>query len=308
MATAIARKVDRLREALGEGDLLHQAQVEEPPVSISFREFIRDRFIPAVAEVEGEAHPALHLEGWADRLESNRHTLTEAARGHLKSTLFYALLAWRLEQMRDRSIRGLYFSAKRELAQMHLALCKEYIAACGIPAEDLTTAESYLRYKRGRYVFEVRPEGILAAARGRHIDIILLDDVIKDPDRPLELRQVEKATRVFKRKIYPMLRDEATEVHVAGTPVTENDLLAYLKGLSEFDCRSYPAIDEDGRPLWPEGYPLELLDKIRSTIGEKEFGIEYLLRVARLEDSYLDPGLIARAIGEIREEGAICLN
>jgi len=284
-----------------------QVQAEERTV-ITFSDFIKERFISAIAEVEGEAKPAPHLERWARRLQSERHTLTEAPRGHLKSTLFYGYLTWRLERMRNKSIKGIYFSSKRELAQMHLSLCKEYIKACGIKAEDLTQAESYLRYRKGRHTFEVRPEGVLAASRGRHTDIILLDDVVTDPDQPLQIQRVEKVTRIFKRKIYPMLKDEETVVHVAGTPVTEEDLLAYLKKIPEFDCQSYPAISEAGRVLWPEAYPLAMLERIKAAIGERAFGIEYLLHPARLADSFLDPGLVGAAVGEIEEEGSLCLN
>ncbi|MBI1741612.1 hypothetical protein HYR54_00915 [Candidatus Acetothermia bacterium] len=251
----------------------------------------------AVASVEGPITPAPHLRLWAERLEQHDRTVTVAPRGHLKSTLLYAYLAWRLSRMEQRSIRALYFSAKRELAQEHLRLCKDYIEALDLPGlEPLSDAESILRFRKDNYVFECVPEGILAASRGRHVDILLLDDVLVDPASPLKLDLIANVTRIFQRKLVPMLKGAATVIHVIGTPLAENDLLSYLKENAEFDYAEYPAIMEDSQPLWPEHYTLEMLERIRSTIGAAAFDIEYQLKPAVQGVSYLDPALVTAAI------------
>lgn len=279
----LEKKADALHVDLGESE-------PEPTSYSAFPQFITERLLPAIKYVEGEAETAVHLELWAKRLETNKRTVTLAPRGHLKSTLFYGYLAWRLDSMKVNSVRGLYLSYKRELAQEHLQLAKEYISACQIEGvQSVSSASSILRYRKGKYFFEIKPEGVLAASRGRHLHIMLLDDVLKDPRNPLRFDEVIDITRSFQHKIIPMLRGVETVVHIAGTPVVEGDLLHYLRDVPNYDYGRYPAIDVDGKVLWPEVYDIEFLAEIEREIGTKAFENEYLLKAVAPLNSYIDP-------------------
>lgn len=262
--------------------------------------------MPTLAVVRGAAHVqnASHLREWCDRLERHRVTVTVAPRGFLKSTLLGAYLAWRLRVLEGEDFRGIYFSAKRELAMEqlrdHKAMIDALVENGHLPdVESGTQAASVITYYKGQYEFRVVPEGIFAASRGYHVDVMLLDDVLKDPHNPLVPTEIEKVNRIFRQKIIPMVRDRRTSIHIIGTPIAEGDLLDQLRSLPK-DLVSYgvyPAILEDGRPLWPEKYPLEFLERLRALQQDPQaFDIEYMVKPAQLGQSYITRALYEEAL------------
>lgn len=246
--------------------------------------------------------PVPHMQEWCDRLQRHRFTVTVAPRGFLKSTLLGAYLAWRLATLRSGNFSAIYFSAKRELAMEHLRVHKSVIDTCiqlgYLPGvESLTDAGSVLFYQKGQFTFRVVPEGIKAAARGYHVDAIMLDDVLKDPENPMKPTEIIKVNEIFRRKIVPMLRSTSTVYHVVGTPIAEGDLLDELSKVNFVNYKVYRAMPAPGQSLWPEKFPPEKLLEIKALQQDpRAFAIEYLCEPARLGQSYIESSLYEEAM------------
>ncbi|MBO4480651.1 MAG: hypothetical protein J5742_03455 [Alphaproteobacteria bacterium] len=62
--------------------------------------------------------------------------------------------------------------------------------------------------------------------------------------------------------------------------------------LSGYDELRIPIINSDGRPVWPEVFPIEKIEKIRKTVGERHFLAQMMLDYVPSDKIRLDPGSI----------------
>jgi hypothetical protein len=60
------------------------------------------------------------------------------------------------------------------------------------------------------------------------------------------------------------------------TPMHSADLLGTLAKTAGYATHTFPAISASGKPLWPERFPIEELDKIRSQVGAIRFAREFI--------------------------------
>lgn len=51
-----------------------------------------------------------------------------------------------------------------------------------------------------------------------------------------------------------------------------------------------PIIDSDGNAVWPELFPLDKIDEIRKTVGERHFSAQMMLKYVPSDKIRLDPG------------------
>ena len=63
---------------------------------------------------------------------------------------------------------------------------------------------------------------------------------------------------------------------MVGTPFSYNDLYAELEDKDTFTVETYPAIQPDGKPLWPGRWPLEALKQREESMPAIKFAREYL--------------------------------
>ena len=63
---------------------------------------------------------------------------------------------------------------------------------------------------------------------------------------------------------------------MVGTPFSYNDLYAELEKKETFQVETYPAINREGEPLWPERWSLEALEQRRLSMPAIQFTREYL--------------------------------
>lgn len=88
-----------------------------------------------------------------------------------------------------------------------------------------------------------------------------------------------KDLSIYERTLLPMLAHHDGHLCIIGTPKTDTDLLARAQlPNSGFVVKKYPAIIE-GKPLWPEKFPMSKLERIRKEMGEIAFAREYLLEL-----------------------------
>ncbi len=120
---------------------------------------------------------------------------------------------------------------------------------------------------------EVSGKGIGSSARGRHPDLIILDDILSDKG----IYTLEYVKYYFYRVIQYMLGPRDSKMIIVGTPISYDDLYAELKENPEYVVKEYPAIDEHGRILWEEFWTKEDLEK-RRRADEEAFAQEFLLK------------------------------
>jgi len=120
--------------------------------------------------------------------------------------------------------------------------------------------------------------GVGTAITGRGADILLIDDPFKD-------RQ-EADSEVTRQRVWDWYTSTAYTrlmpggaIIVINTRWHDDDLSGRLlaeqeKGGDKWDLLSLPAISE-GKPLWPEWYPLERLEQIRSVLPARDWNALY---------------------------------
>jgi len=281
--------------------------------------FFNHVFRDSIAAVEGKFLPGAHFDEWARRQQASPKTATISARKHGKTMLYVqAWLAWRVFRTlhlpeAPAFEEWLFLSYSQDLSQYHLKKLKTYLSANPWFAalESLTDAESILRYRApalpgtaARPEISVEPAGIFTFKRGRHPHGVIADDVLRDPEKRLDLTQIAKITRIFKDEVISMPK-EGGWLHVVGTPQDTEDLFAELRGLKAFDVAEYPAMVDEARrvALWPQMFPFERLEEIRDLeIGRKSFLKEYQCHPTREVSGYCDAEELDQIIAQFGEE------
>lgn len=146
--------------------------------------------------------------------------------------------------------------------------------------------------------------GAGGAVTGRGADLLLIDDPLKNRE--------EADSRLIRDKLWDWFASTAyTRLMPGGAVVLiqtrwhEDDLAGrLLNGHENWEVINLPAIAEHGdmlgrdvgRALWPEQYPVETLENIRATIGEREFAALYQQRPAPLEGALFRRDWIGRQV------------
>jgi len=143
-------------------------------------------------------------------------------------------------------------------------------------AEDSTARNRWHTNQGGSYV----AAGVGTAITGRGADILNIDDPVKD-------RQAAESTAIrdatwnwFTSTAYTRLMPGGAIV-LTMTRWHQDDLAGRLlaeqaAGGERWDVLSLPALDADGAALWPEAYDTEVLGRIRTAIGERDWAALYM--------------------------------
>lgn len=142
-------------------------------------------------------------------------------------------------------------------------------------AADSKAANRWHTDKGGMYV----AAGVGTAITGRGADILLIDDPFKD-------RQ-EADSEITRQRVWDWYTSTAyTRLMPGGAVVLINtrwhddDLSGKLlseqgHGGDKWEVLSLPAIQSDGTALWPEWYPMERLEQIRSVLPARDWNSLY---------------------------------
>ena len=165
-------------------------------------------------------------------------------------------------------------------------------------ADDSKSAQRFNTTAGGVYY----AVGAGGAVTGRGADLLLIDDPMKNRE--------EADSRLMRDKLWDWYASTAyTRLMPGGAVVLiqtrwhEDDLAGrLLNGDEHWEVVNLPAIAEpgdmlgrqEGVPLWPERYGLDDLNRIRSTIGEREFIALYQQRPSPLEGALFRRDWIAR--------------
>jgi len=250
------------------------------PKEIEFEFRCRSDFVYFCENVLNMEMTSYHVE-LASLPVQHRQLCVIVPRGHGKTMLYsIAYPLWRL--WREKNFELCLTSSSLEQSMKIFAKSQELLESnpffSRILPQDRFSSwnKSQLVTRNGNW-FYVKPFN--STARGIHPHCIIYDDLLREMDTPLE--QIEET---FWGVFYPCGQINNCQHLIVGTPQTPDDLYAKLEKLSEKDkdwqvVRKRAVIkDEKGnwvRALWESRLPLDVLRKIRESMGEYRFEREY---------------------------------
>lgn len=142
-------------------------------------------------------------------------------------------------------------------------------------AVDSKAANRWHTDKGGMYV----AAGVGTAITGRGADILLIDDPFKDRQEADSEITRQRVWDWYTSTAYTRLMPGGAVV-VINTRWHDDDLSGKLlseqqNGGDQWEVLSLPAIQPDGSALWPEWYPIERLEQIRSVLPARDWNSLY---------------------------------
>ncbi len=236
--------------------------------------------------------------------------ILQAFRASGKSTLVAIFAAWLL--CRDTDLRILVLSAESILAEKMARMIRKVIEnhpmTKGLRPDrvDQWAADSFT-IKRNRISRDpsVLARGLHANVTGTRADVILCDDV----EVPNTCDTAEKREKLRERlgENDFILTPGGTILYI-GTPHTYYTIYADKPRtelgeeevfLKRHERKAVPIIDENGKSVWPERYPLEDIEEMRVHSGPMKFASQMMLEPVNILNSKLDSALLKRYDEEI---------
>lgn len=132
--------------------------------------------------------------------------------------------------------------------------------------------------------------GVGTAVTGRGAHIALIDDPFKDREEADSERRRDLVWDWYRSTLYTRLMPGGAIVLIQ-TRWHEDDLAGRLLAKSdEWEIVELPAINEAGEALWPEWYPVPTLERIRATIGQREWSALFQQRPQPDEGTFFQRG------------------
>ena len=134
--------------------------------------------------------------------------------------------------------------------------------------------------------------GASGSITGQDADYIIIDDPYKgfdDITPTLLQKKVDWFDTIIEQRIEPQ-----TKLVLLHTRWSSGDLQGVFKRerAKDYYFIEFPAIKDDGTPLWPERYPIEKLEKKRESIGERVFQSIYQQKPIDDTSDFFDIGKI----------------
>jgi predicted phage terminase large subunit-like protein len=133
--------------------------------------------------------------------------------------------------------------------------------------------------------------GVGTAVTGRGADIALIDDPFKDREEADSERRRDLVWDWYRSTLFTRLTPGGAIVLIQ-TRWHEDDLAGRLLAhdAAQWEVLELPAIDAEGQALWPKWYDLAVLERIRRTIGPREWSALYQQRPSPDEGTYFQRG------------------
>jgi len=153
-------------------------------------------------------------------------------------------------------------------------------------AEDSRAANRWNTAQGGGYV----AAGVGTAITGRGADVLLIDDPLKDREEADSEVQRQKIWDWYTSTAYTRLAPGG-RIIVIQTRWHESDLSGRLleeeaRGGDQWTKLELPAINDAGEALWPEFYPLSVLERYRSVLPSRDWSALYQQRPTPDEGDY----------------------
>jgi len=260
----------------------------------------RERLIPFACVTLPGYRPAPHLARLAEALEAVergeiRRLMVWMPPRHGKSELASIRFpAWYLGRNPDRRVVLAAYGA--DLAQRFSRFVRATIEGpqfrCVFPGiglcPDSRAVDSWdIAGRRGG----LKAAGVGGPLTGHGANLLIIDDPLKNREEADSQTIRQAVWDWYTSTAYTRLEENGAIVLIQ-TRWHEDDLSGRLLAAQGTDARAdewtivhMPAIDGNGRPLWPERYPLEELERIRANVGPRDWEALYQGRPAPPEGS-----------------------
>lgn len=219
---------------------------------------------------------APHHRAMARRWTTSDRSVSLASPEMGKSSMAAAFVAWRLG--RDPSLRILLVSGTREQAARLLravAIVMNSPAYClvfpdrtieRLTADELTVSG---RPPTQKDVSVTVVSYELSSALGTRTDLAVCDDLVsRESTRSQPAR--DRAYQDFLHIITSRMSPDG-EIHVINTSEHSDDIPHRLARLPGWTVDTYPALDDQGKPTWPERWPAHRIEQRRLELGPAGF-------------------------------------
>lgn len=226
---------------------------------------------------------APHIRELADLLmslylnDSSKHLCVSIPPRHSKSSIMtIAFPLWLI--FHDPDLKILIVNAEASLSENFGIRLREYVKDYGeifdVRVSDVKHSSTHLKFEDSKgnlYKGSIRLTGSNGSITGQDANILILDDIYKgfsDVTPSLLDKKIEWfKTMILQRK------EPDTKLMILHTRWASSDLIGYLQEHSpdKYEFFSYPAIKEDGSPLWAERYTKEFLEAQLEEMGERLF-------------------------------------
>lgn len=155
---------------------------------------------------------------------------------------------------------------------------REYGALFGIQLSRAKQSATTLMFEdlNGKlYNGSIRLMGANATITGMDADYVIIDDIIKNEEDTTP-SALDKTYQWFQHVLLQRLEPQ-TRLLILHTRWNSLDLQGILKKrfLDDYIFVEYPAIKEDGTPLWSQRYSIQELQKKREEVGDRMFEALY---------------------------------
>ena len=212
---------------------------------------------------------AAHHAEWVENLQTNNRYCVKAARDHGKSVLFLSYLLWKVCFIPGTD--AMIFSHSLDQTIRHMRFLNDMIESLPMLAKMKkkdTWAKTYFGFTNGS---RITAKSVGGGVRGAHPDIVLCDDILWGTTET----ELKRVASWFYEVLVPCLHHTA-QLCIVGTPFTPTDLYTELEQRPGYMVQTFPALNPQGEPLWPERWDLEALDARRRDMPAVAFTREYL--------------------------------
>lgn len=241
---------------------------------------------------------------WWDVIKGQEDTVILAPRDHGKShTIIRGYAAWKAKYdpfVKEILILGADASASIENLDKFKGMLQESPSLRDLLPVDRKNFNTRAEIRLTNGV-TLKAKAFFSRLRGRHPQLILLDDVVNEHNSSSEDNR-KKVKDYFWAVVYPM-KDKGTEALVAqgykaqivivGTAQNEEDLYHELLNNPMFKGVRQSALVNitDKETLWPERYSWDDLMRIKGAMGTLQFAKEYCNEPITEETSLFPPSL-----------------
>ena len=157
----------------------------------------------------------------------------------------------------------------------------------GVALKEDTRAKGFWRTNQGGF-YIAAGVGTSLTGRGTVGPIVLIDDPLKDREEADSERRRETVKNWYSSVV---LSRFPRAVIVVQTRWHEDDLTGWLleeqaKGGDRWEILELPAISPDGKALWPEFYPIDVLERVKRSTIPRDWSALYQQRPAPDEGAY----------------------
>lgn len=136
-------------------------------------------------------------------------------------------------------------------------------------SQDVAAMDLWQTTQQGAYL----AQGVGGSITGHGADLLICDDLISNREQAESVVQLNKVWDFYTGSLYTRLHPGACIIIIMTRWSPQDPVGRILTGDDKDSWRvmHYPAIDAQGKALWPERYSLDDLAKIRRSVGSYDF-------------------------------------